>query len=165
MSAWRTLQDYWQQRSSREQLGLGLTGLLLLTALIWWALLQPALQTLREAPQQAAQLDQQLESMLAMQAQAQDLKNQPKLSREDAVRALEASVKNRLPASAQLSVQNNTATLTFKGISADSLLQWLAQARINAHALPSDTKLDRSPTLANAGAAVTWDGRVTLTLP
>ena len=77
-------------------------------------------------------------------------------SAEEARRLLEASVKP-LASTAQMTVVGERVSVTFKGVSADVLAQWLAQARLNAHAMPSEARLQRS-------ATGTWDGTLVLSL-
>jgi general secretion pathway protein M len=122
------------------------------------------LQTLKLAQAQSPQLEAQLQAMRALQAQAQALQAQPKLGRDDALRALESSVRQRLGSSVQFTLQGERATVQLKGASAEALAQWLAQARVNARALPSEARLQRSASAASAAGA-SWDGSLVLTLP
>lgn len=154
------LPPHWQARwhsvSRREQqLLLGALALVLL-ALLWWVGVAPALATLRSAAQQQPQLDAQLQQMQRLQAQAQTLQAQPRLSVADAVAVLQATVKP-LGASAQMTVSGERVTLRLQGLSADALAQWLAQARLNARAVPSEARLQRN-------SANTWDGTLVLVL-
>ena len=70
------------------------------------------------------------------------------------------------------------ATVTLKGAPAETLAQWLTQARSNARTTPLEARLTRSaaaPTSANTPLPVTlgnpsiappqWDGTVVLALP
>lgn len=158
------LQARWRQLAPRERLGVSLALWLLALALLWWVGLSPALQTLRQAATQRQALEQQLQLLQGLQAQAQQLQAQPRMSGSDAQRALEASVKLKLGTSAQLSVAGERATLTLKNTPADALAQWLAQARANAHALPLEARLNRAST-SPAGGMAHWDGSIVLRLP
>lgn len=163
----RNLLTYWRGLSTRERIGVAAAAATVGAALLWWLALAPALQTLRSAPAQASSLEAQLQSMRALQAQAQTLQNQPKLGRDEALRALEASVKQRLGNTAQLSVQGDRANLILKGAAADALAQWLSQARVNARATPVEARLQRSAVAASAPGSPSpaWDGTVLLALP
>ncbi len=130
---------------------------LLLALLLWMVAVAPALRILRAAPAQLETLDRQLQSMQEMAAQAKVLQNRPTLTRDDALRALELSVQQRLGASAQLSVSGQRVTVTLKGAAPDGLAQWLSQARIGARAIASQARLTRG--------ATGWDGTVVLDLP
>lgn len=157
-AGWRTtLAQYWQALSSRERklvlAGASLLGL----ALLWTLALAPALQTLRQAPQQRAQLEAQLARMTRWAAQAAALRAAPRLEREAAVRALEAATRSLPAGQAQLSVQGERVSVSLRAISPDALTQWLAQVRTNAHALPLQAQLTRS--------ASGWDGTLMLALP
>ena len=152
----------WNALADRERRLLTLAGLVVGVALLWWLALAPALAVLRAAPARHAALDTQLASMLGLQAQAKALQDQPKMNFDEALRALDASVKDRLGAGAQLTVVGDRATVILKGVPPDALAQWLTQARVNARAVPAEAKLVRSPG-GKPGAA--WDGSVVLSLP
>lgn len=158
------LQAQWTRLAPRERRSVALAGALLLLALVWWLALAPALATLRNAEAQHHTLDAQLQTMQRLQAEAQTLQNQPKMGFEEALRALEASVRQRLGSTGQLQVVGDRATVTLKGASADALARWLAQARINARALPSEVRLVRSPGAVPASGP-TWDGSLVMSLP
>ncbi len=140
----------WASLAEREKLMVAGAGLITGLALLWWVALAPALQTLRAADAQHAQVDAQLQSMRLLAAEATALRGQRTLGYEESLRNLENSVKQTLGAGATLSVSDARASLTLKGVSADALAQWLSQARVNARVVPSEARLQRS----NAGAAV-----------
>ena len=165
------LHDYWRQMKPREKRLTRMAGGLGLIALLWWLALAPALKTLRQAPEQQRKLDAQIQAMQSMSAEAKALQNQPKLGLEEAQKALQSSVTQRFssnpasPNSAQLSMAGERATLTLKNANPQELALWLTQARVNARALPSEVKLNRSAA-ANTGANSTgWDGSLVLSLP
>lgn len=150
------LQAHWATLTPRErQLVLGALALLA-SAALWWLALAPALTTLRLAPAQAQAQDAQLQTMQSLQAQAQLIQAQPALAPSEARRLLEASVKALAP-SVQMVLVGDRATLTLKEASATTLAQCLAQARLNARALPSEAHLRRNP-------GGTWDGTLVLNL-
>ena len=166
----------WQVLAPRERLAVGLAAWVLGLGLLWWLALSPALQTLRAADLQRVELDRQLQVMQALQTEAKSLQGLSKLGSNEALRALEASVKQRLGSSAQLNVVGDRATVTVKAVSGEALSQWLAQARANARALPTEARLTRSPmasaatsdataTPAATPPTVTWDGNIVLRLP
>lgn len=154
--SWRTgLLQRWQAASRRDRRGLALALAVVLAALLWLAL-APALATLRSVAAQRDALEAQLQVMLRLQAQAKALQAQPRVAVEEARRLLEASLKP-LGASAHMALAGEQASVTFKGIAPEALLQWLAQVRLNARALPLQAHLQR-----NAGGG--WDGTLVLTL-
>lgn len=160
-NAWQQrLRARWDLLAPRERTFIALAGAVVLLALLWWVLLGPALATLRQADAQHRALDVQLQTMRGLQSEAMALQGQPKLAHDDALRALEASVRQRLGATAQLTVAGERATLTLKGADPDALARWLTQARVNARALPAEARLTRS-----AGTPARWDGALVLTLP
>jgi general secretion pathway protein M len=159
--AWRQqLRTRWDLLAPRERTAVALAGAIVLLALFWWVLLGPALATLRQADAQHRELDAQLQTMRLLQSEAMALQNQPRLGHDDALRALEASARQRLGATGQLSVAGERATLTLKGTDPDALARWLEQARVNAHALPVEARLNRG-----AGTPARWDGVLVLALP
>jgi general secretion pathway protein M len=157
----QALQLRWNSLTGREKNGLYMVAAVISLAVLWWVLLAPAVRTLRSADMEHRRLDAQLQHMQQLQAQAQVLKTQPKTGRDDAMRALDQSVKQRLGANAQLNVSGTQATLTLKGVAAEALAQWLAQVRINAHATLREARLMRN----TAAATAAWDGTLVLGLP
>ncbi len=164
MNARALLRQRWDALAPRERTAVAAAVTLVVLALVWWVLLGPAVQTLRAAEGQHQQIDAQLQTVRRMQAEALALQSQPRMGYDDALRALETSVKQRLGASGQLSVVGERATVTLKAAPADALARWLTQARVNARALPSEARLTRSAGVA-ATAPATWDGTLVLTLP
>ena len=150
----------WQVLEPREQtLVLVATGLVT-AALLWWVAIAPALAVLKTADAQRTKLDAQLQNMQALQAQAKAVQGQPKMNTLDAGRALDASVKQRLGAAAQISLAGSQATLTLKAVPAAELADWLSQARLTARAVPIQAALRRS-----SSEPSTWDGTLVLSLP
>jgi len=152
----QTLQARWAGVSPREQRMVLAALTLVVSALVWWVGLAPPLATLRTVEKQRPVLEAQLQQMQRLQAQAKSLQAQPRPSAEEARRLLEASVKP-LGTTVQMTGVGERVTVTFKGVSADALAQWLAQVRLNAHAMPSEARLQRS-------ATGTWDGTLVLSL-
>ncbi|RYY73253.1 MAG: type II secretion system protein M, partial [Comamonadaceae bacterium] len=142
---------WWPELAPREQRLIAGAAALVLLALLWWVALAPALRTLSTAPAAHAELDAQLQQMSALQIQAKALQSQPRANREDALRSLETSVRQGLGPNAQIQVAGagEGVLVTLRTTPADSLAQWLAQARGNARAVPREVHLVRTP----AGAA------------
>jgi general secretion pathway protein M len=158
MTASARLRAGWQQLAPRESLlALG-AALLVVVALAWWLAIAPAFAVLRTAEEQHRVLDAQLQRMLGLQAQAQALQAQPRQSYDEALRLLEASVRQRLGTSARMTIAGERVTLTLAGTPPDVLAQWLTQARVNARSLPGEARLNRN-------AAGLWDGTLVLALP
>lgn len=163
-TAWQQqLRSRWDMLAPRERGAVALAATILLLGLAWWVLLGPALATLRQAETQHRALDAQLQAMRGLQSEAMALQKQPRMTHDDALRALETSVRQRLGDTAQLSVAGERATITLKGAEADALARWLTQARVNARALPAEARLTRAAGPATAPAR--WDGALVLTLP
>lgn len=154
----QALRARWTTLAPREQLIVAVGAGVVLLALLWFIALGPAFATLRNAEAQRVVLDQQLQSMRGLQAQAQSLQAQPRQSFDEASRLLELAVRQRLGTTARMSVQGERVTLTLTGVAPDALAQWLTQARVNARALPGEARLTRN-------AAGMWEGTVVVTLP
>lgn len=149
----------WRTSKPREQALVALASALLILALCWWTLVAPPLRVLRQAVDQQRSLDAERQVMQSLQAQAQRLLALPRIGRDDAIRALQASTKP-LGTLAQLDVSGERVTLTLNALPSNALAQWLAQARINAYTQPLEARLTR----AN-GPAAAWDGVLVLGLP
>lgn len=160
------LQGRWDALAARERRLLLLAASLVGGALLWWLAIGPALATLRLAQVQHSQLDAQLQQMQMLKAQAAALQSQPKLSPEDARRALDAVLKQTPPGTAQMVVLGDRASVTLKAMPADALAQWLMQARVNARSLPVEVRLVKSAAApASQPGRVAWDGTVVLKMP
>lgn len=162
--AWRAAQARWNTLAPREQRLVRMAVLLLGLALVWVVLMAPALRTLRQSEAQQRSLQAQWQQMQGLRAQALALQAQPALNPDDAQRALQSSVSQVLGGAAQLSVAGDRATLSLRGVPAAALAQWLAQARVNARAVPTEARLQRSAAPA-AGDTAAWDGTLVLSLP
>lgn len=165
----RALRQVWQQRSARERSLLALAlGVLVLAALWQWAF-WPALATWRGAAERQSELDRQTRQMLQLQAEARQLKAPARLSRTQAVQALERSAAELLGPDAQLLLQGDQLRVTLTAAPAPALARWLSLAREQAQALPQAAQLQQtSPTPPPAGGKtpdVLWRGQLTLRLP
>lgn len=178
-AAFQAARGSWKKLAKREQTWLVLAVAVLGLGLLWGLAIAPALRTLTNASARQQMLDRQFQQMQQLQMQAVSLQAQPKISREDAQRALEAAVKQRFGGSAQLSITGDRATLSLKNAPADALALWLTQARVNARSLPIEVHLvrglgARSPIVATTvdpvngpqtATSVTWDGSLVVSLP
>lgn len=152
------LRARWQALAPREQALVAAAAALVALALLWWIALAPALGTLRSAEEQHRALDQQLQQMRRLQAQAKAMQSQPRLGQEEALRQLEAAIRQQLGLSARYAIAGERVTVTLTNTPAAALAQWLSQVRTNARALPGEARLTRN-------AAGGWDGTLVLTLP
>ena len=162
-TAFSPLSERWTAASPREQRAMRSAGVLVSLALVWWLLVAPPLRTLTQGPAEQRKLEVQLQKMEDLRTQAVALQAIPKISRDDALRALDTSVKQQLGASAQLNMLGDSATVTLRNTPANALAQWLPQARMNARAIPSEARLIRSNT--NPPAQAVWTGTIVMRLP
>ncbi len=159
MSWQTTWRARWQAASRREQRSLLLAAGVVALALLWWLAVAPALAVWRAAPAQAAQLEAQMQQMLALQVQARALQALPTLNAPAARSVLENTLAP-LGKAAQMSVQMDRVTVTLNEVSAQALAQWLSGTRQNAHLVPTEARLQRAPVADGA-----WSGSVVFTLP
>jgi len=152
----------WQQRPARERRLLVLGAAVLLLALVWSAMIAPAWRVWREAPQRQAMLEAQTRQMRQWQAEAQQLQTPRRIEREQALRLLTASAASLLGPGAQLTPQGDSLRVGLQAAPAAGLAQWLAQAREQALALPSQAQLERQD---DKGSEPTWRGTLLLRLP
>jgi general secretion pathway protein M len=166
MSAlWRWLPERWHQRwmelSGRERLGLGLALLVLALALLWASGVAPAWRQWQQGQGQTQTLQTQWQGMQALQAQASALSAQSRVRPEEAVRLLQTSLSTLGPG-AVMTVNGDLATVQIKAASAAAVSQWLAQARVQAQALPVQARLGRSAASATPGPGSALAGAPTL---
>lgn len=154
----------WARLDARERRLVAIAATVVGLALLWWVGLAPALRTLREAPAQRAALQVQAQKMQQLKAEADALKSVPRLAQEEALRALETAMKQRLGDTGQLSVMGDRANVVLKGASATALADWLSDVRVNARATPVEARLTRSGDTA-PGAPVHWSGTLSLSVP
>lgn len=154
----QALRARWAALAPREQALVAGAIALVTFALLWWLALAPALATLRSAEKQHRALDNQLQQMLRLQAQARAMQAQPRQSHDDAMRQLELAIRQQLGVSARYSIAGDRVSVTLSNTPAPALAQWLSQVRANARALPGEARLTRN---ASGG----WDGSLVLTLP
>jgi len=172
-------QAWWLELAPREQRITAIGAVLVICALLWWVALAPALRTLATARSEHPKLDAQMQQMLGLQLRARAAQGQPRANRDDALRALEASVRQNLGPNAQMQSANAAAgegvTVAVRAAPADALALWFAQARGNARAVPREIHITRStqstPASASAPASsaespqVRWDGTLVMSLP
>jgi general secretion pathway protein M len=152
----------WAALGNRERVLVGSAIALMVTAVLWWVGISPALKQLRQAREASPQLDTQLQLMRAQASEATSLKAQRALSYDESLRSLENSVKT-LGAGATLNVSDTRASITLRGVSGDALASWLAQVRANARLVPSELRLKKAA--GAPSAATNWDGSMVLNLP
>lgn len=154
----------WAQMDARERRMVVLAMTVVGLAVLWWVGLAPALRTLREAPAQRTALQAQAQQMQQLKAEADALKSVPRLAQDEALKALETAMKQRLGDTGQLSVIGDRANVVLKGASAAALADWLSDVRVNARATPVEARLTRSGDTA-PGAPVHWSGTLSLSVP
>lgn len=154
----RELRARWAGLAPREQALVAAATALVALALLWWLAIGPAVATLRSAESQHREVDTQLQQMRRLQAHARAMQAQPKLNHDEAMRQLEAAIRQQLGASARYAIAGDRVTITLTNTPANALAQWLSQVRTNARAIPGEARLARN----TAGG---WDGSLVLTLP
>src|SRR5207253_5290382 len=101
------LRARWGTLAPREKLMVAAAAAVVAFALLWMLAIGPALTSLRNAEAQRRTLDLQVQRMANLQAQAQSLHSQPKIGRDEAVRQLELSVRQRLGTTARVLISGD----------------------------------------------------------
>ncbi len=141
----------WQAASVRERRSLLLAGAVLGLYLLWALGLQPAIKTLRTAPERLADLDGQLQQMQRLALEAGDLRQQPAISSGEAEAALNAA-STRLGPTTRVQIAGERVTVNFTEINPADLQAWMSEVRVAARARVVEASLQRAgaPTPAPA---------------
>jgi len=142
--AWGRARQQWQALAPRERLGLQLAALAVTLLALVWLGIQPAWRTLRQAPQQLAQLEVQLQQVQQWAAEAQQLRQLPPVPAAQAQQALQAATAFLGPA-ARLDIQGERARVSVNELNGEALSRWLAEVRSSARARPIEAQLQRGP--------------------
>ena len=157
--ATQTAQARWAALGQREQRGLLLAVAAVAVALVWSVALAPALRSLKSSAAQSAQLAAASERMQALQARAKLLQNQPVVSPQESLKALQLTVAS-FGKGASLQVVGEQATVNLVQVSAQSLAAWLASDAA-ASLSPAQAHLQRD---ANSAVPL-WSGTLLFRLP
>lgn len=136
------LTAYWQRLAEREKWAVGVAGVAVLAAVVWWVAIAPALKTLRQAPLTLQQLDLQLAQMQGLALEAERLRQTPSISASQAEAALRAATV-RLSDEVNLNIQGDRATVSLSNVPGWALAPWLAEVRVGAHARPESAQLNK----------------------
>jgi general secretion pathway protein M len=139
----------------RERIMIGIAVTAVALAILWLVGVQPAWQTLRQAPARLAALDQQTQTMQRLAAEARELRNLPQVTLLQSTQALQAAT-TRLGPGAQLEFRGDRAILQLDGIGPQALREWLLEVRSGARARVVEAQLIRAPN--------GFSGTVTMTL-
>ncbi len=149
------LRARWDGLASRERVVLGAGALVVALVAVWMLAVQPAWQTLREAPPLRVQLDAQWQTMQRLAAEAAELRGAAPLASALAVQALQVAT-GRLGAGATLTLQGERAVVAVQGVDGEALRRWLAEGRRGARARQVELRLTRD--------GQGWRGSVVLAL-
>jgi general secretion pathway protein M len=108
-----------------------------------------------------AQLERQTEHLKALQVQALALQKAPRMKVQNPGAVLQQTATDILGNGAKLKFEASRATITLNNVSAETLAQFLAAARNQAMALPTEAKLQKS----QSGGLEVWGGTLILNLP
>lgn len=143
----------WRRMAPRERAGLAVAAAALGLLLFVMLFVNPALRTLREAPQRLAELDSRLAQMQAWAAEAAQLQQQPAVSSAQALAALQSATEFLGP-EAQLQIQGDRATLRFRLLSGEQIGSWLMETRRAARARAVEAQLQRGADGLYSGSVV-----------
>jgi general secretion pathway protein M len=167
LAAGLAVQHFWDHRSQRERVLLGLTAAGLVLAAMLLVAILPAWRTLQVAPQAQTRLNAQWQHMQMLQMESAALLKQAKREFKEA--ALRDSLAP-LGASAQLHMGQTSAELSLHNAAPDALALWLLDSRRESGAVVREAHLQRSPALLQSGNSGPdgpshWSGRLLLDLP
>ena len=164
-----TLRTWWAERDAREKKLLASAALLIALTSVWLLAVAPALKTLRQFDATHNAQEAQLNTMHALQAQAQTLQAQPQLSANAASKAVQTATEKAFGTQADITFAGGSATIQLRNVSPEALAQWLTSVRSQAHATPMQARIARdpasTPTKSAAGSSIGWSGSVQLALP
>jgi general secretion pathway protein M len=163
------LRTWWTERDAREKKLLASAALLIALASVWLLAVAPALKTLRQFDATHNAQEAQLNTMRALQAQAQSLQAKPQLSANAASKAVQTATEKAFGTQADITFAGGSATIQLRNVSPEALAQWLTSVRSQAHATPMQARIARdpasTPTKSAAGSSMGWSGSVQLALP
>lgn len=138
-----TARGRWQALGERERRALSLVGAVAAVFLFWTLALQPAWQTVQQAPLELDRLDAQLQEMNRMASESRELRGVSPVSATQAVASLQSATE-RLGKQGRMVVQGDRVTLTLTNVSPEALKDWLSEVRSAARARPLEAQLSRS---------------------
>lgn len=165
LAAWVSVQKAWSNLSVREKSLTSWAATLLGAAVLWTWGLAPAMKIQHVDPAIGAALQAQTQALQQLQVQAQALQKTPRTNALDAGRVLQSSAVQLLGSTTRLSAEGQRATLTLSSASAESLAEFLNQARLNAQALPIEAHLQKIAPQQGTAPAPLWRGVVIFSLP
>ncbi len=156
----RSLTDLLAALGPREKRWLPVgVGVLSLALLIGVGVL-PAVRILRANPLAQQQANVQLQTLSLLQVRAQALQARPQFDQAQAINRLQASI-GLLGANTEFSTGDQRVTLVLRATPVQALAEWLARARIEAHAVPIEARLAREA----QGDESLWNGTLVMSLP
>lgn len=154
----KPIQDWISGRSVREQLLIKASLFLISLYVIFFFAIAPALDSLHKSAAKAQVLDRQWGELLGMQSELKSIKSLPVM---DALQASEKlqTLTTQLGPLNKITLQDTSARLQLKGVSPESLGEFLPELRkvAQAQVLATNLRLDSQTKL--------WEGSITVSLP
>lgn len=135
---------WWRSRARRERQALGAVAVVLAVFAVWSLLVQPALGSVRAAPEQLDRLEWQMQQVQRVAAESTALRAIAPVAATQAGIALKSAA-DRLGERSRLTLQGDRATLMLTGVSPEALRAFLLEARNGARARPIEAQLQRGP--------------------
>ena len=135
---------WWRSRARRERQALGAVAVVLAVFAVWGLLVQPALGSMRAAPEQLDRLEWQMQQVQRVAAESTALRAIAPVAATQAGIALKSAA-DRLGERSRLTLQGDRATLMLTGVSPEALRAFLLEARNGARARPIEAQLQRGP--------------------
>jgi len=154
----KPIQDWISGRSVREQLLIKASLFLISLYVIFFFAIAPALDSLHKSAAKAQVLDRQWGELLGMQSELKSIKSLPVM---DALQASEKlqTLTTQLGPLNKITIQDSSVRLQLKGVSPESLGEFLPELRkvAQAQVLATNLRLDSQTKL--------WEGSITVSLP
>ena len=145
--------------SGREKTIVLIAIYLIIGAFIWWVMLSPAIQILKNAPAQHLVLDQEIQSMQQMVAEAKAIQAQVQEAPANFEATLKLLSENTIPGQYTLLSSGDKITVTLQSTEPKKLLQWLEIVRTELHNKPHEVQLKQ------ASNSTLWQGTIVFLLP
>ena len=137
-------QARWKELAPRERRLVASAVTLVVVVLLWFVAVAPAWRVVRDAPARLDQLDQQMQAMQRLAAEARVLRAAPPVAMSQSQAALKVAT-DALGGAARLVITGDRATVTFVNANGAQVRDWLAEARGAARARPVEANLSRGP--------------------
>lgn len=142
----QSISTFWGDRNEREKKQIALMGVVILLALIYAVLIDPAYSGRKQLEKSLPALRQEAADMQAMAGEAGSLINNPAPPAQEMTKeSLEASMSSKGLKPQNVAVTGNLAKIQFSGVSFASVVAWLDELQKTARITVLDANIVASP--------------------